>query len=224
MIELKNISKIYNKDQKQVAALDGVNLTIQKGEFVAIVGTSGSGKSTMMNIMGLLDNPTEGTYILENKDVSKHSDGELAQIRNSKIGFVFQSFNLLNKTSALQNVELPLIYSNRSAFKDLAIRALEKVGLGDRLSHRPEELSGGQQQRVAIARALVNEPEIIFADEPTGNLDSASGKEVMKMFRQLHSEGKTIVLITHDEKLVRESERMIRILDGKIIDDKILNT
>jgi len=222
MIQLKNISKIYEKaGQERVAALDEVNLSISKGEFVAIIGASGSGKSTMMNIMGMLDRPSEGTYYLENREVSKLSDGELAEIRNRKIGFVFQSFNLLPKTSATENVELPLIYSDRKETRGLAINALKKVGLEDRLSHKPNELSGGQQQRVAIARALVNEPEIIFADEPTGNLDSKSGTEIMNLFKQLNSEGKTLVLITHDNGIAKIAKRVIRIMDGKIIEDKL---
>ncbi len=222
MIQLKNVSRIYDKEgQRQVSALDEVNISIVKGEFVAIIGASGSGKSTMMNIMGLLDRPSEGAYYLENKEVNELSDGKLAEIRNKKIGFVFQSFNLLPKTSAIENVELPLIYSDRKETKGLAVEALKKVGLGERLSHKPNELSGGEQQRVAIARALVNEPEIIFADEPTGNLDSKSGTEVMKLFKQLNTEGKTLVLITHDNEIAAEAKRVIRILDGKIVEDTL---
>ncbi len=222
MIQLKNISRVYSKNgREEVRALDGVNISIGKGEFVAIVGSSGSGKSTLMNILGMLDRPSQGNYYLENKEVSKLKDSELAQIRNKKIGFVFQSFNLLPKTTALENVELPLIYSDRKEIKSLAESALKKVGLGERLSHKPNELSGGQQQRVAIARALVNEPEIIFADEPTGNLDSKSGTEVMEIFRQLNKEGKTLVLITHDNEIAENAKRVIRIMDGKVVEDKL---
>ncbi len=221
MIQLKNVSKIYEKpDQASVYALDKIDLEIRKGEFVAIVGASGSGKSTVMNILGLLDRPSIGTYYLENKEVNQLLDGELAELRNKKIGFVFQSFHLLPKTTAVENVELPLIYSDRVNSKDLAKEALKKVGLEDRYYHKPNELSGGQQQRVAIARALVNEPEIIFADEPTGNLDSQAGKEVMELFQQLHSEGTTIVLITHDNEIAAIAERVITIKDGHIIEDK----
>lgn len=222
MIQLKNISKIYDKGgQERVAALNTVNISISKGEFVAIIGASGSGKSTMMNILGMLDRPSQGTYFFENREVNNLSDRELAEIRNKKIGFVFQSFNLLPKTSALENVELPLIYSDRKEIGGMAATALEKVGLGDRLSHKPNELSGGQQQRVAIARALVNEPEIIFADEPTGNLDSRSGEEIMDLFMKLNAEGKTLVLITHDQKIADKARRVIHIKDGAIIEDKL---
>ncbi len=221
MIQLKEVSKIYEKqDQASVYALDKVKLEIRKGEFVAIIGASGSGKSTIMNILGLLDKPTLGTYYLENKEVNQLSDNELAELRNKKIGFVFQSFNLLPKTSAVENVELPLIYSDKNNIRNLALEALKKVGLGDRSTHKPSELSGGQQQRVAIARALVNEPEIIFADEPTGNLDSKSGAEIMELFQNLNSEGKTLVLITHDAEIAAIAKRVITIKDGHIIEDK----
>jgi len=221
MIQLKNISKIYEKQaQKAVYALDKVDLEIRKGEFVAIVGVSGSGKSTMMNILGLLDKPTNGTYYLENKEVNQLSDNELAELRNKKVGFVFQSFHLLPKTTAIENVELPLIYSDKNDIRKLALDALQKVGLEDRATHKPSELSGGQQQRVAIARAIVTEPEIIFADEPTGNLDSKSGAEVMELFQKLNSEGKTLVLITHDAEIAALAKRIITIKDGNIIDDK----
>lgn len=221
MIKLKNVSKVFAKNsQENVRAVDDVSLSISKGEFVAIIGASGSGKSTLMNILGVLDRPTEGTYCLNNRQVNSLKDGELAELRNKKIGFVFQSFNLLPKTPAVENVELPLIYSDRNEIRKMAINALTKVGLKDRLYHKPNELSGGQQQRVAIARALVNEPEIIFADEPTGNLDSKSGAEVMELFKQLHNEGKTLVLITHDNEIAEMAQRVIRIKDGKIISDK----
>ncbi|MCK9422353.1 MAG: ABC transporter ATP-binding protein [Bacteroidales bacterium] len=222
MIQFKNISKTYEKNgEATVVALNEVSLSISRGEFVAIIGASGSGKSTLMNILGMLDRPSNGTYYFENREVNKLSDAELAVIRNKKIGFVFQSFNLLPKTSALENVELPLIYSDRKEINGLAADALKKVGMGDRLSHKPNELSGGQQQRVAIARALVNEPEIILADEPTGNLDSKSGAEVMELFRKLNSEGKTLVLITHDTEIAKKAKRVVNILDGKVIEDKL---
>lgn len=222
MIQLKEISKVYAQNgHEEVRALNGVNISINKGEFVAIVGASGSGKSTLMNILGMLDRPDQGNYYLENKEVSKLTDAELAKIRNKKIGFVFQSFNLLPKTTAIENVELPLIYSDRKEIRGMAENALKKVGLQDRMSHKPSELSGGQQQRVAIARALVNEPELILADEPTGNLDSKSGIEIMQLFNSLHKEGKTLVLITHDNKIAENAQRVIRIQDGEIIENRI---
>lgn len=220
MIQLKNISKIYSKDSGQeVTALDRANLTIEEGEFVAVIGASGSGKSTMMNILGMLDRPTSGEYYLENREVHSLTDDELAAIRNKKIGFVFQKFHLLPKTTAVENVELPLIYSDRKDIRKPALHALERVGLSNRSKHRTNELSGGQQQRVAIARALVNEPELILADEPTGNLDSRSGLEVVDIFQELNRSGKTIVLITHSNEVARHSNRIIRIHDGKITED-----
>jgi len=219
MIQLKNISKIYGKDGQQVKALDNANISIEKGEFVAIVGASGSGKSTMMNILGMLDRPTSGEYYLENKEISTLTDDELAKIRNKKIGFVFQKFHLLPKTTAIENVELPLIYSDRKDIRKLAVDALAKVGLSNRDKHRTNELSGGQQQRVAIARALVNEPEVILGDEPTGNLDSKSGLEVVGVFQELNRSGKTIILITHSSEVAEHANRIIRIHDGKITED-----
>ncbi|OGU66908.1 MAG: macrolide ABC transporter ATP-binding protein [Stygiobacter sp. RIFOXYC12_FULL_38_8] len=219
MIQLKNISKIYGKDGQQVKALDNANISIAKGEFVAIVGASGSGKSTMMNILGMLDRPTSGEYYLENKEISTLTDDELAKIRNKKIGFVFQKFHLLPKTTAIENVELPLIYSDRKDIRKLAVDALAKVGLSNRGKHRTNELSGGQQQRVAIARALVNEPEVILGDEPTGNLDSKSGLEVVGVFQELNRSGKTIILITHSGEVAEHANRIIRIHDGKITED-----
>lgn len=220
MIQLKNISRIYGKDgSQQVKALDNANITIEKGEFVAIVGASGSGKSTMMNILGMLDRPTSGEYYLENKEISTLTDDELAKIRNKKIGFVFQKFHLLPKTTAIENVELPLIYSDRKDIRNLAVEALAKVGLSNRGKHRTNELSGGQQQRVAIARALVNEPEVILGDEPTGNLDSKSGLEVVGVFQELNRSGKTIILITHSNEIAQHANRVIRIHDGKITED-----
>ncbi|HLF19296.1 MAG TPA: ABC transporter ATP-binding protein [Bacteroidota bacterium] len=220
MIQLKNISKIYGVNgSQQVKALDNASLTIEKGEFVAIIGASGSGKSTMMNILGLLDRPTSGEYDLEGTEVSTLTDDEQAKIRNGKIGFVFQKFHLLPKTTAVENVELPLIYSDRKDIRNLAREALGKVGLSNRSSHRTNELSGGQQQRVAIARALVNEPEVILADEPTGNLDSKSGLEVVGVFQDLNRSGKTIILITHSSDVAEHANRVIRIHDGKITED-----
>ncbi|MBI3787085.1 MAG: ABC transporter ATP-binding protein [Ignavibacteriales bacterium] len=220
MIQLKNISKIYGKDGGQpVKALDNATITIEKGEFVAIIGASGSGKSTLMNILGMLDRPTSGEYYLDNREVSTLTDDELAQIRNKKIGFVFQKFHLLPKTTAAENVELPLIYSDRKDIRTLADEALAKVGLSNRSKHRTNELSGGQQQRVAIARALVNEPEVLLGDEPTGNLDSKSGLEVVGVFQELNRSGKTIILITHSSEVAEHANRVIRIHDGKITED-----
>ncbi len=220
MIELKNISKIYGKNGgQQVKALDNASLTINKGEFVAIIGASGSGKSTMMNILGMLDRPTSGEYYLENKEVNTLTDDDLAHIRNKKIGFVFQKFHLLPKTTAEENVELPLIYSDRKNTRALALAALGKVGLSNRSKHHTNELSGGQQQRVAIARALVNEPEVILGDEPTGNLDSKSGLEVVGVFQELNRSGKTIILITHSSEVAEHANRIIHIHDGKITED-----
>lgn len=220
MIQLKNISKIYGKNGGQkVTALDNANLTIEKGEFVAVIGASGSGKSTMMNILGMLDRPTSGEYYLDEREISTLTDDELASIRNKKIGFVFQKFHLLPKTTAIENVELPLIYSDRKDIRKLAVNALAKVGLSNRGKHRTNELSGGQQQRVAIARALVNEPEVILGDEPTGNLDSKSGLEVVGVFQELNRSGKTIILITHSSEVAEHANRVIRIHDGKITED-----
>ena len=221
MIQLKKVTKIYRKNASAtVHALQDVSLNIQPGEFVAIIGPSGSGKSTLMNIIGLLDRPTSGSYFLDDREVSGLSIDELAKIRNQKIGFVFQSFHLLARTSALENVELPLIYSDRSDLTGLAKKALKAVGLEDRISHDPSELSGGEQQRVAIARALVNDPEIIFADEPTGNLDSRSGMEIISIFQDLNKNGRTIVLITHDQNIAEHAHRIIHIADGKIVNDE----
>ncbi|MBO8130183.1 MAG: ABC transporter ATP-binding protein [Candidatus Marinimicrobia bacterium] len=221
LIELKGIKKIYNVGKVQVHALRGVNLTVNHGEYIAIMGPSGSGKSTLMNIIGCLDTPTEGIYELENIPVYKFNDNQLAEIRNKKIGFVFQTFNLLPRASALHNVELPLIYAGvpASKRKKLAEEALEMVGLGDRKNHRPSELSGGQRQRVAIARALVNNPSILLADEPTGNLDSNAGEEIMKIFNELHGRGNTIILVTHEKYIADHAKRIVHIKDGLIIDD-----
>lgn len=218
MIELKNIFKIYKLGDNDVYALNDVSLSIDEHEFVSIIGPSGSGKSTLMNILGCLDVPTRGEYLLDGKDISKKTDDELAEIRNKTIGFVFQGFNLLPKLNALENVELPLIYQNISSKerRERAKKALESVGLGERIYHKPTELSGGQQQRVAIARALITNPPIILADEPTGNLDSKSGKEVMEIFKELHKNGNTIILITHDSDVAAQAKRIVKIQDGQI--------
>jgi putative ABC transport system ATP-binding protein len=220
MIQIKDMSKIYVMGNNTVNALNKINVHIKKHEFVAIVGPSGSGKSTFMNMIGCLDVPTAGEYFLDGSEVSKLNDNQLAEIRNLKIGFVFQRFNLLNRLSALENVELPLVYQGITGKEShrRATEALANVGLEERSFHKPSELSGGQQQRVAIARALVTKPPLILADEPTGNLDSKSGVEIIKLLKQLHSDGNTIVLITHDNKVAAEANRVIRIQDGVIVD------
>ncbi len=220
MIEIEGVHKRYEKDANVVRALDGVSLNIDRGEFVAILGPSGSGKSTLLHMLGLLDRPDEGMFQLDGRDVSTFSADELAAFRNQQIGFVFQSFHLLPKTPAVENVELPLIYSDRSDLAGLAMKALGKVGLTDRASHVPSELSGGQQQRVAIARALVNEPDLILADEPTGNLDSKSGLEILGILQDLNAEGVTVVLVTHDAELARMANRRVEIVDGRIVRDE----
>jgi ABC-type lipoprotein export system ATPase subunit len=220
MIQLEGVSKTYQKGSTEVRALADVALQIEAGSFVAIVGPSGSGKSTLMNILGLLDRPDSGSHVFENADVGALSPDRLAEFRNERIGFVFQSFHLLPKTTALENVELPLIYSERADLSGLGMNALRQVGLEDRADHTPGELSGGQQQRVAIARALVNEPDLILADEPTGNLDTRSGLEVMEILQDLNQCGKTIVLITHDSELARMATRRIQIVDGRIVSDE----
>ncbi|HWA52460.1 MAG TPA: ABC transporter ATP-binding protein [Patescibacteria group bacterium] len=217
-VDLQKVNKIFEAEGVTFQALYDIDLDIKKGEFVAIVGPSGSGKSTLMNILGLLDHPTNGKYFLDGQDVSKLKETTLANIRNKKIGFVFQSFNLLKRTSALDNVILPLIYSgvNASERKSLAAKALQSVGLGEKLNSKPNQLSGGQQQRVAIARALVTNPEIILADEPTGNLDSKTGEEVMQIFKDLNKEGRTIILITHSDEIAKEAKRRVTIKDGHL--------
>jgi ABC-type lipoprotein export system ATPase subunit len=220
MIQLEGVSKTYEKGSSVVGALVDVSLHIGEGEFVAIAGPSGSGKSTLMNILGFLDRPDTGTYQFGGTDVATFSPDRLAELRNEKVGFVFQSFHLLSKTTALENVELPLVYSDRADISGLGARALEQVGLSDRADHHPGELSGGQQQRVAIARALVNEPEIILADEPTGNLDTRAGLEVMALFQQLNRLGKTVVVITHDAKVASMVRRRVQIVDGRIVSDE----
>ncbi len=218
LLRLRNVYKIFHQDGFQLQVLKNINLEIKKGEFAAIMGPSGSGKSTLMYIMGCLDTPTEGEVILEEERVSGLKEERLAKIRNRKIGFVFQTFNLLPRTSALANVLLPTTYSeNQENYRTKAERLLSHFGLGERLSHTPNQLSGGEQQRVAIARALINDPGLILADEPTGNLDTKSGQEVLNVFRQLNREGKTIILVTHDPKVAQVAQRLIRIQDGKIV-------
>ncbi len=221
MIELSDVYKIYDEGENEVRALDGISFRIDEGEFVAIVGKSGSGKSTCMNIIGALDVPTRGTYKLNGTDVSELSDNELATIRNRTLGFIFQQYNLISKNNIYENVELPLIYQGISASKrkEMVITALDRVGLADRVHHMPNQLSGGQQQRVSIARALAANPPVILADEPTGALDSKTGKDVMKFLMSLNDSGKTIILITHDNGIAECAKRIIRIHDGKIISD-----
>jgi putative ABC transport system ATP-binding protein len=223
LIDVKDLVKVYPMGGEEVHALNGVSLGIDRGEYVAIMGPSGSGKSTLMNLIGCLDTPTSGTYFLNGREVSKMDDNELAAIRNIEIGFVFQTFNLLARTTALQNVELPLIYAGitRAERHRRAQKAIEMVGLGDRMLHRPNELSGGQRQRVAIARALVNEPSLILADEPTGNLDSRTGEEIMALFQSLNDSGNTIVLITHEDDIARRARRVVHLRDGNIVQDHV---
>jgi ABC-type lipoprotein export system ATPase subunit len=217
VIELREVSRVYRKDGAEIRALDGVSLTIGQGEFVAVMGPSGSGKSTLMNILGLLDTADAGSYRLEGSDVRDLSADRRAQIRNERIGFVFQAFHLLPRTTAAENVELPLVYSERRSSNGLAAKALARVGLTDRANHLPNELSGGQQQRVAIARALVQEPGLLLADEPTGNLDSASGGEILGIFQTLNRSGTTVVVITHDPGVARHAGRVITMRDGRIV-------
>tara|TARA_Y100000992_G_scaffold287826_1_gene240978 strand:+ start:443 stop:1123 length:681 start_codon:yes stop_codon:yes gene_type:complete len=224
LISLKNIYKIYNVGGEEVRALDGVDLEIKDNEYLAIMGPSGSGKSTMMNMIGCLDTPSSGLYEFEGEMVNEMNDNQLASIRNRKIGFIFQTFNLLPKATAQHNVEIPLIYGNirKERRVNLASEALSSVGLSDRMHHKPNELSGGQRQRVAIARALVNSPSIILADEPTGNLDSKSGHEIMDILDKLHKDGNTIILVTHEDDIAQHAHRIIRLFDGKIIEDSKL--
>ena len=221
LVQIEDLSKIYNPGENEVRALDHVNLEIEDQEFVAIIGHSGSGKSTLMNMLGCLDVPTSGTYRLHGKDVSDLSDDELSDIRNKEIGFIFQGFNLIQNLTALENVELPLIYRKvpKAKREELAVNALEKVGLGHRMDHRPAQMSGGQQQRVAIARAIAQAPPIILADEPTGNLDSTSTEEIMQILKDLHKEGRTVIIITHDNDIAKQAPRRIMIKDGKVESD-----
>ena len=221
LIMLQEICKVYNPGENEVRALDNVNLEIEENEFVAIIGQSGSGKSTLMNMLGCLDVPTDGTYMLHGQDVSHMTDDELSDIRNREIGFIFQGFNLIPNLTALENVELPLIYRGigKKEREELSVSALQKVGLEKRLLHKPSEMSGGQQQRVAIARAIAQAPPVILADEPTGNLDSGSTKEIMQILRELHKEGRTVILITHDNEIAMQARRVIKIKDGKIESD-----
>ncbi|HHY44480.1 MAG TPA: ABC transporter ATP-binding protein [Firmicutes bacterium] len=221
VIQIQGLHKEYSMGKVKVPALKGVDLEVPTGQFLAIMGPSGSGKSTLMNILGCLDRPTKGTYLLDGADVSRKSDNELADIRNKFIGFIFQTFNLLSRTNALANVELPLVYRGMAAGerRKRAVRALESVGLAGRMTHKPNEMSGGEQQRVAIARAIAGDPKVILADEPTGNLDSRSGEEVMSIFQDLHEKGITLILVTHDPDIARHAERIISVKDGRIISD-----
>jgi len=220
MIEMHGINKTYRRPTGEtVQALSDVSLRIERGEFVAIVGASGSGKSTLMNILGLLDAPTSGRYLFDGRDVAALSVAEQARFRNKRVGFIFQAFHLLPRTSALENVELPLLYSDRASLNDLGRKALQAVGLADRMRHTPSELSGGQQQRVAIARALVNEPDLLLADEPTGNLDAQSATEILEIFAALNRSGRTVVLVTHDQAIAARARRIVRLEGGRVVTD-----
>ena len=221
MIEVERLSKVYEMGEQKVSALAGVDFTIKKGEFVAIMGPSGSGKSTLMNLLGCLDLPSSGTYRLENLNIQDLKPNQLAEVRNRRIGFVFQSFNLLPRASALENTELPLLYGRVPNAKEIALQALDRVGLAHRAKHKPTELSGGERQRVAIARALVNSPAIILADEPTGNLDSTTGREIMKLFHELNQEAVTLILVTHEQEVAQQAKRITQMRDGKIVTDEL---
>jgi putative ABC transport system ATP-binding protein len=222
LIEIHDLTKMYRMGQEDVHALRGVSLKVEKGEYVAIMGPSGSGKSTLMNLIGCLDTPTAGSYLLNGHEVARMTDDDLAAIRNREIGFVFQTFNLLPRTTAVSQVELPLVYSGvpkRERYAR-AVESLRAVGLGDRMTHQPSELSGGQRQRVAVARALINRPSILLADEPTGNLDSKTGADIMSLFDQLNRKGNTIILVTHEEDIAAHARRIVRLLDGRVLDDR----
>ncbi|MBL4716692.1 MAG: ABC transporter ATP-binding protein [Bacteroidia bacterium] len=221
MIETKDLAKIYHIGTVEIPALQSITLDIEENEYVALMGPSGSGKSTLMNIIGCLDTPSKGTYILNNNNVSSQTDNELAEIRNKEIGFVFQTFNLLPRLNAQENVELPLIYAgyDKKQRAEMALKVLDNVGLGDRVNHKPNELSGGQRQRVAIARALVNSPSIILADEPTGNLDSKTSEEILRVLKEVHGQGNTIIVVTHEESIAQQAERIIRLMDGLVESD-----
>lgn len=226
IIQIEDLTRVYQMGNTEVRALDGVTFDVQENEYIAIMGPSGSGKSTLMNLIGCLDTPTSGTYILNGQDVSELEDAELAEVRNREIGFVFQTFNLLPRTDCLSNVELPLIYAGikTAERRERAAHTLQRVGLGDRIDHKPNELSGGQRQRVAIARALVNNPSILLADEPTGNLDTKTGEEIMMLFEELYRMGNTILLVTHENEIADHARRIIRLRDGVIeVDDKVEN-
>jgi putative ABC transport system ATP-binding protein len=220
LIQVEDLGKTYTMGNQQVHALHGVTITIDRGEFLAIMGPSGSGKSTFMNLIGCLDTPSAGSYRMNGDEVSGLSDDQLATIRNRNIGFVYQTFNLLARTTALQNVELPLYYSGVANRREIAEKCLEAVGLGDRMHHKPNELSGGQQQRVAIARALVNNPSILFGDEPTGNLDTRTGEEIMAIFQRFHRAGKTVVIVTHEQDIAQHAQRIIHFKDGELVGDE----
>jgi putative ABC transport system ATP-binding protein len=223
MIRIERLTKHYRMGDSDVHALAGVDLEIGKGEFVSLTGASGSGKSTMMHLIGCLDRPTEGHYFLDNQQVDKLSDRKLAKIRNAYIGFVFQTFNLINRTSAVDNVAVPLIYARGRGARTKALGALERVGLAHRAHHRPNELSGGERQRVAIARALVNNPPLILADEPTGNLDSHTGEQILELFHELHRQGVTIILVTHEMAIAARAQRVVRMMDGKVVEDRVVD-
>ena len=221
LLQITGLKKRYVMGSEEVWALDGIDVSVEEGEYIAIMGPSGSGKSTFMNMLGCLDTPTSGTYLLNGNDVSRYSDDELAEIRNREIGFIFQTFNLLPRVDCVRNVELPLIYAGmkQAERRERAAEALRKVGLGDRMDHKPNELSGGQRQRVATARALVNAPSIILADEPTGNLDTETGDEIMRLFEELHRQGNTLLVVTHEEDIAQHARRILRLRDGKLEQD-----
>jgi putative ABC transport system ATP-binding protein len=226
LLDLRDVKKVYRMGESQVRALDGITLTVHRNEYIAIMGSSGSGKSTLMNIIGCLDTPSAGLYYLRGANVGEMADNELARIRNGEIGFVFQTFNLLPRVNCIHNVELPLVYSGipKSRRRALAREALESVGLGDRMTHKPNELSGGQRQRVAVARALVNKPSILLADEPTGNLDSRTSEELMHLFERLHRDGNTVIIVTHEPDIAQYARRVVHLHDGKIDEDRVVDS